>query len=489
MLAARPSIAVSVAALLALAVGAILIAGPLTPPAGAPASTYKTLQEVEPRIAVNATNTPGDADSTFKITQAGSYYLTGNLTGQPGRIGIEITASNVTLDLNGFAMTGVSGSLVAIDGSANGTGGFFGITIRNGSISNWSSVGVFLGSLVNTPARHVVENLEVNAITGGPLGGIGIGVAAGSVVRNCRVSNCNVGVQGSQAILVEGTVSSVNTSHGFNLNENSILRNCIALGNGNDGIVVNEGTLVESCTTNLNGLVGIRILNRSGVVVNCRADQNVGGGGIVVGPGSVVRGSTANSNTGNGITAGATSTIVDCSAASNTSTGITVSSGVVRSCTARENGVDGISVNAGSLVENCSAANNIDDGISTGSGCRVVGNTASANGDDGIVTSGDCYIRANNCDGNGTTSADGAGIHVVGTIVLAASDTRVEENNVTDNDRGIWVEDIGNIIFRNTASGNTTNYQLNASSVFGTIITLAPGATITTSNSYANFEF
>ena len=62
----------------------------------------KTLQQVEPRTPVDATNTPGDGDSSFKITQSGSYYLTGNITGVTGKHGIQIEASNVTLDLGGF---------------------------------------------------------------------------------------------------------------------------------------------------------------------------------------------------------------------------------------------------------------------------------------------------------------------------------------------------------------------------------------------------
>ena len=90
-------------------------AGPLAPPAGPIAPTNKTLAEVEPRIAINATNTPGDADSLFRIAAPGSYYLTGNITGVVGEHGIEIASSGVTLDLMGFELLGVAGSL---DGAA-----------------------------------------------------------------------------------------------------------------------------------------------------------------------------------------------------------------------------------------------------------------------------------------------------------------------------------------------------------------------------------
>ncbi len=94
-----------------LAAGAILTgraqAGPIDPPAGPIIPTGKPLTEVEPRIAISSTNTPGDADSMFKITQPGSYYLTSSITGVIGRHGIKVAASGVTIDLNGFIMRGL----------------------------------------------------------------------------------------------------------------------------------------------------------------------------------------------------------------------------------------------------------------------------------------------------------------------------------------------------------------------------------------------
>ncbi len=85
----------------------IVLAGPLNPPAGPVAPTYKTLNDVEPRIAVNATNTPGHISSTFRIAQAGSYYLTGNVIAPIGHSAvIEVASSGVTLDLGGFLISG-----------------------------------------------------------------------------------------------------------------------------------------------------------------------------------------------------------------------------------------------------------------------------------------------------------------------------------------------------------------------------------------------
>ena len=82
----------------------VAVAGPLDPPAGPVAPTYKTLTEVEPRIAINAVNTPGGVDSVYRITEPGSYYLTGNVQGVDGKSCIELMTGNVTIDLSGFEL-------------------------------------------------------------------------------------------------------------------------------------------------------------------------------------------------------------------------------------------------------------------------------------------------------------------------------------------------------------------------------------------------
>ena len=72
----------------------------------------------EPRTAINTTNTPGDADSVYRIDEPGSYYLEGNLHGRKARSTIEIAADDVSIDLMGFALLGKPGTLhgVTTDG-------------------------------------------------------------------------------------------------------------------------------------------------------------------------------------------------------------------------------------------------------------------------------------------------------------------------------------------------------------------------------------
>src|SRR5438046_4283287 len=117
-----------IAAVLGLSVVAALAGvargGPLDPP-GPPAST---LPQVEPRTPISAL--------PFTISQPGSYFLTQNLTANTGGDGITVLADNVTIDLNGFALTGIAGSASAISegGSAPPHSGW---VVKNGSIENW----------------------------------------------------------------------------------------------------------------------------------------------------------------------------------------------------------------------------------------------------------------------------------------------------------------------------------------------------------------
>src|SRR5678815_90222 len=118
------------AATVLLAGTAALVAGPLTPPAGGPAPTYRTLSEVQPATPVQSL--PGSAQDMHVITQPGSYYLTGPITATAGSDGIQVLADAVTIDLGGFALDGLS---LIHDAIAVGEylSPIKGVTVRNGT--------------------------------------------------------------------------------------------------------------------------------------------------------------------------------------------------------------------------------------------------------------------------------------------------------------------------------------------------------------------
>lgn len=77
-----------------------VFAGDLTPPSGPVQSTMKTLDQVEPRRPI------GQSDVPVMITEPGSYVLTESLSPTAsGQTAITIVASDVTIDLRGFAIT------------------------------------------------------------------------------------------------------------------------------------------------------------------------------------------------------------------------------------------------------------------------------------------------------------------------------------------------------------------------------------------------
>ena len=226
-------------------------------------------------IEVNSVNTPGDATAEFVISQPGSYCLPSNVGGVSGKSGIRIDADGVTLDLGGFAMLGVSGSLSGVQINTH-----LHVAIRNGSISGWGIDG--LDGATSGLGR--IEDIRAGLNTGN-----GISINSGSQVINCVTSeNGGVGILTSNDVLVTGCVSSVNGSHGFQLGTASTLKSCLAYDNGGSGITtsgVNSLTVID-CNTHFNTRAGIAGPKRSFVTGSTAAENR--DGGILVGASSTV---------------------------------------------------------------------------------------------------------------------------------------------------------------------------------------------------------
>jgi parallel beta-helix repeat protein len=272
----RSTLLIPAAAILAAA-AIFSYAGPLNPPGGPMSPTYKTLSEVEPRIAINGTNTPPGVDSLFRITQPGSYYLTGNISGVGAKHGIEIAASGVTIDLMGFALTGVPGSL---DGITVAASNLSRIAVRNGTVSGWGVNGVDLYDLN-------LYGCSVTDVHAGGNGGLGIGVGRACTVSGCTAySNTGSGIVAVDACAITGCSASFN-NYGFEIGAGAavsgcaaflnnlagmrggagnVITNCTSRGNGTDGIIMSSANLIQGNTCTSNGVnsssgAGIRVQN------------------------------------------------------------------------------------------------------------------------------------------------------------------------------------------------------------------------------------
>jgi hypothetical protein len=183
--------------------------GALTPP-GLPGPTMKTLTQVEPRTLISAL--------PFFITNSGSYYLTGSLTGTPAQAGIVISAGNVSLDLNGFSISGSSNGI-----SASGAGLSL-VAVRNGTVQQCSTAGINLAGV----SQCRIDHLLVCNNTGG-----GLSVGSGSVVDLC--------------------VAAGNAGIGIGADNGSEVINCVVQSNAADGITVSSFCRVAENNCDNNG--------------------------------------------------------------------------------------------------------------------------------------------------------------------------------------------------------------------------------------------
>lgn len=270
--------------------GAAGFAGPLDPPPGPIGPTYKTLTEVEPRVAINATNTPGNSSAVYRITEPGSYYLTGNVVGDAGKAGIEVAQSDVTIDLNGFELVGVSGSLDGIVGP--GIGGC-GIVIRNGTIREWD------GSGVDTTGTSCAQFIDLRVLDNGL---DGIRAATNSLARGCTARlNGGAGVSMGNNSLIVQCVAQENFGDGFRTDNGVTISDCSAGNNGAGGISTGNGSVITACATRANGGTGIMIAAGC-TVTACNSSFNLMHGIDSDGVnGSVITNNTLVANTGDGI--------------------------------------------------------------------------------------------------------------------------------------------------------------------------------------------
>lgn len=254
-----------------------LAQGGLTPP-GAPAPTFKTLGQVEPRFPIFTYQT--------NLTVPGSYYLTTNLfsgTNSNDAINIRTNISNITIDLNGFSIIstnpagGQSPVGVRISEATN-------IVIRNGQFSGFDRAvraeGLFYGVFV--------ENV---CVRGCRRSGIEADGVAGDGTQTITIRNCVVeGVNGT------GEGASVSCDGIVVLNctgvvENCVVRDIFAVGTGSSSCInafSPTNTFINNCFLS-NADVGLK-MSGGGTRIYYRNILTAGCGTAFSGTGGVDRG-------------------------------------------------------------------------------------------------------------------------------------------------------------------------------------------------------
>jgi hypothetical protein len=189
--------------------------------AARPAPAVDGVIEINQSRALAGGITAGDGpDYPIILNTPGSYRLTSNLAAAVNSDGIRVNADDVTLDLNGFTLTG-GGGLIA-DGIS--IAGFKNVELRNGTIRGFTRSGVFTN--INTRYIRVIGVTSIGNVTSGiDLQG------EGNIIDGCTVLNNGDGMRVFDGSLVINSVARGNTNLGLTLIGGSGYRSNVLTGN------------------------------------------------------------------------------------------------------------------------------------------------------------------------------------------------------------------------------------------------------------------
>lgn len=257
--------------------------GPLDPP-GPVASTQSSV-----------IYQPGScAGFPIVLSTPGSYRLGSNITGCAGKDGIQISSSDVTLDLGGFSVIGVPGSWTGI----KSVGAIGQLNIANGTIVKWGGAGLDLSSSSGDRVDNVIatnnttfgiwfaSTSALSHSTASANGGGGIYLPSGET--DITIRDCNVDYNTGYGI-IGGSANGV------------VVESCSIGNNSNDGISLGSFTKITGNHVHHNSGNGI-IVNHSCMIENNSSEWNTGDGISVFAPGNcTIVGNKVSANSGDGI--------------------------------------------------------------------------------------------------------------------------------------------------------------------------------------------
>jgi hypothetical protein len=222
--------------------------------------------------------TPGDtAGFPVTISQSGSYRLTGNLdvtvaADPKNTTAISVTAKDVTIDLNGFMISGLtvcSGAPLACTPTGTGRG------VTPAVFNTGITIVVMNGTVRGMGADGIAGATQVEKVKAFSNGGTGI---AGSMVTGCVASGNGVGGIRSGSV----TNSTAFSNGGVGIGGDLVI-NCTAQFNGGDGLSVG-GAAIGNRSVGNSGF-GIQFAGNGLAYSNNILQQNTGGnvsGGVQV---------------------------------------------------------------------------------------------------------------------------------------------------------------------------------------------------------------
>jgi parallel beta-helix repeat protein len=292
------------------------------------------------------------------------------------------------------------------------------------------------GNAITVNASNVTIDLQGFELIGAGGGNIGIIINGGIsnvTIRNGTIRNFpsgGINGIGNPTVRVEKVRALNNGSVGINVDVNGAVIDCVAEANASTGILGADNCLIH----------------------NCQSISNTGTNshGISVGNDAQISGCVARGNSGNGFNLGGGSTLSDCTAANNMTNGISASNGCkIINCIGDTNGTgasgNGITVADRNTISGCTFNSNQIEGIKAGNDCIIINNQASQNG--------------------GGASPIGFGIELTG------GGNRVEGNSANNNKSSVNtgtgirpdIANDGNVIIKNTATGNAAGNYANVS--------------------------
>ena len=234
-------------------------------------------------IEINHAKVAASGGYPYTINQPGSYRLTSNLH-QPTATTdvIDVESANVTIDLNGFAITGnnscsfnaASSSVICQASAPGGVGTGVGINftaggaavqgrVRNGSIRGVGSACIVGADLVeDVAAESCGSAVGIQAATVRRVSvassGVATGIQAYRVIDSSAIGNGGVGIDG--ATEVASSRAEANVGDGILIAAAGSVRNSSSVRNLGHGIRVNGGLVSGNYVENNLG-AGIYVAN------------------------------------------------------------------------------------------------------------------------------------------------------------------------------------------------------------------------------------